>query len=62
MLKHLSWRNYSVQGVAREYLNAMHYTPKEGSRLVKLRIIFVANTVTAVISVTAEMGSHDQAE
>jgi len=42
--------------------NAVHYTRAGGGRLAKLPIRFIANTVTAVISATAEMGSHDHAE
>jgi signal transduction histidine kinase len=61
MLEHLSKGNFA-QVAAQVCRNAMHYTRAGGGGRVKLENRFTANTVTAVISATAEMGSHDHAE
>jgi len=61
MLKHISKGDFAPVA-AQVFRNAMHYTRAEGGRLAKLTKRFIANTVTAVISATAEMGSHDHAE
>ena len=43
------------------YRKAMCYALTEGGLLAKLRNRFIANNDTAIISVTADRGSHDHA-
>jgi len=61
ILKHLPKGKFA-QVAAHLCRNAVHYARAGGGHLAKLPIRFTANTVTAVISATAEMGSHDHAE